>query len=77
VGTEPEARVGSMVRETPAILAAEIMESGGLSWGNANFTSIFQPLRSKPKIRNLPTEDKFCEHRYLFICTHNTDAFAP
>ena len=29
-----------MITETPAILAAEMMESGGLSWGNASLTSI-------------------------------------
>jgi hypothetical protein len=30
-GAEPAARLGSMDRETPATLAAEIMEIGGLS----------------------------------------------
>jgi hypothetical protein len=40
VGTEPAARLGSMLRGIPATLAAQMIEIGGLSWENANFASI-------------------------------------
>jgi hypothetical protein len=64
-----------MVRETPAILAAEMMESGGLSWGNASFTSIFQPL-CKPKGGNLPRADKRCEAHGPMHKSHDSQTYS-
>jgi hypothetical protein len=52
VGTEPEARLGSMVRGRPTTLAAQMIENGGLSWENTNFTSIdiFPLKQQEPEI---------------------------
>lgn len=54
VGGEPEARVGSIVRGTPAILAAERMASGGLSCGNASLASIETKPSRKRRSRSRP-----------------------
>ena len=61
MGAEPEARLGSMVRETPAILAAAMMESGGLSRANASAASILSLGWNPESRRNLPIEEELCQ----------------
>ena len=57
-----------MVMGTPAILAAEMMESGGLSRGNTSFTAIasIKPLTS----RNLQMAEEHCEPMHMFNFTY-------
>ena len=71
MGTEPDGRQGSVVMGTPAILAAEMMESGGLSWGNTSFAAIasIKSLTIKQS-RNLQIAEKHCEPMHMFQVTY-------